>query len=267
MNLQVCQSGPYPFDDIIEIFSRLRSSVPPQTITQDLMQRKDISDTVISIRDRMILKKSRDPVNAQEMKRAMIMDSFTVKPLKFVLKGERTPDFFALFLPACERPRQTGIYFIGRTCLDTLLGMPDLDLELFLDIIRVHELFHAFVEVQLGSEKEHTHLQAHGGSYCPFEEACANAAAYRELTRRGGDPLIEQVLFQRFPAGGLPGYGEFESITDELIGRVSEVIQSGDCGTIHDHPSKSTPAHGWNTWDEFFSGNMQSEWYYFDSLN
>lgn len=147
--------------------------------------------------------------------------------------AEESFDWLAWYLPALPLPESrraySGVYFRASRIL-SFAGARNLPMEDLLQLIAVHELFHAFCEQRTG--QVHSHEGEHP-EYCRLEEAGANRAAFDWGNNRlGADrlaPFLSSLLLDSAsdPARALPGYGEYHLLDAETPGWLPLMLGEG----------------------------------------
>lgn len=148
---------------------------------------------------------------------------------------ERSIDYLAYYLPESYLPTDYkqgfGIYFNVPRILDysRRIGAP---VEPVVEVIAVHELFHAFVETTLGSDYGRKRSTDKWAS--DLEEAAANYYAHEHLHKLGSGGRIDQQVVEKIrrtlfmlagdPEHGLDGYGEYPYLDSSACAAVPTMI-------------------------------------------
>jgi len=139
---------------------------------------------------------------------------------------DNTPDFYALYLPSCYYNFRYGIYFNVKNCLQTII-QNNLNPEIFIATIAVHELFHAFVEMIIEEDEcKHNH-QKGNPPYCRLEEASANYMAYKWLEMLPFNKKINSNIFNIPPYCGINTILNLSISTNQCvrdIGKIKKII-------------------------------------------
>lgn len=153
-----------------------------------------------------------------------------------VINGLRM-EYLALYLPRAYYGDRYGIYLHASRFLD-VAKRAGLDLaDALTPSVGVHEAFHAFMEDAMSPEDYAAHCQAHGVSYCLWEEAAANRAAAdwcrnprssAGATQAARDALMKAVLATR-AQGGPPGYGDWELVERDYAAVVPYALSRKRC--------------------------------------
>ena len=107
---------------------------------------------------------------------------------------EGTSDFYACYLPSCDYNFRYGIYFNVKNCLKTII-QNNLNPEIFIATIAIHELFHAFIEIIIEDDVcRHNHVNDNP-PYCRLEEASANYMAYKWIEMIEFNKKIDNNIF------------------------------------------------------------------------
>lgn len=236
------QVGPLTLNDIKTIFDKLNEISDEEIIRDTLLNEvdklKNIYELEVSEYRQSVIKSIFDE-NVKTEKNSPFASIYNKLEYgggrEFIIPKvtypENTMDYLAYYRPEWsleeDKKHHSGIYFNGRRMLDTIKSLKLSDSKLLTEVVGIHELFHAHIDLlRDSSDPQHWH-SGESPSWCRLEEAAANYVSREWLITLSHNDgvIIEKNLFKHLKDIKIPGYGEYDLLDKNTVKTIPSMLK------------------------------------------